>query len=124
MPDASFHRLHIAFIEDFLPIGMAMINRAKRKGVGKFFNELSSTSDTLETLRGEGIESAKYIRDKLDQIRPGLGNPALEVQVANNSEEYPENKEILDPSLTEILVRIEDRLASIQEKLDNNIDLK
>ena len=88
MSDTSLNRLHIAFMEDFLPIGMAIINRAKKRGVGEVFDEITFSSDNLQTLRGEGIESAKSIRDKLDQIRPGFGNPVIEVKAKENFEEF------------------------------------
>ena len=121
MADTSFNKFHLALMEDFLPIGMGIIKRAKKRSIGQLFNGLSSSEDTFASLRNEGIKSAKDIRDKLDQLSPGLGNPVVEVQVAENIEEYNNVDVINKHSLTDILCRIEDRLSAIQEKI-NNLD--
>ena len=123
MADTSFNRLHLAFMEEVLPVGMAIIDRAKEGGASKVIEGFSSSAGNIETLRGEGSVSAQDLRDKLDQIRPGLGNPALDVKVAVNDTASNDLDHIDDVSLTKILKRIDDRLTSIQEQLDNQLDL-
>ncbi len=120
MPNNSLNRFHIALMEEVLPVGIAIIDRAKQGGLGKLVEELTSSADMIETLRGEGAKSAQDLRDRLDQVRLGLGNPAVEVNVSKND---PDLDNINNDSLTVILQRINEKLFLIQEKLDHHKDV-
>ena len=85
MADNKLKNLHFSILEDFLPLGMAVFHRAKDGGPEKVLEGLFSSDHPLKRLRGEGLSSAKKIREKLDKITPGLGNPALEVGVSTNN---------------------------------------
>ncbi|WP_164923193.1 hypothetical protein [Prochlorococcus marinus] len=105
-------------MEDFLPVGMAFIERVQKGGLAKVIDGVTSSDDPIQTFRGEGSSAAQLIREKLDEFVPGLGNPALEVKVSTNT--YEEN----DDTLVQILSRIEDRVDKINSCLENSIDIK
>ena len=42
----------------------------------------TGSSDPLQQLRVEGEAAARSVRDRLDQVSPGLGNPVMAVNVA------------------------------------------
>ncbi len=119
--NSQVDNFHLSFMEDFLPVGMAILDRAKKGGASKVFEGLSS-DNPMAKLRGEGSASAKLIRQKLDEISPGLGNPAFEVEVSETPPEtnyyYSSDYDTLAP----ILRRIDDRLNLIKSHLDDPID--
>jgi len=121
MPDYQLENIHLAFVEDLLPIGMAIFDRAKKGGAGKVIEGFTASNDPIKTLRAEGSFPAKLVRDKLDKIRPGLGNPVVEVKVDINPEDLV--SEDSDDTLSETLKRIRDRLDLIDSHSDDSIDL-
>ncbi len=117
MPYKKLQSLHVSVLEDLLPVGMAILVRAKDGGPDKVFEGLLSSKNPIEKLRGEGLSSAKLVREKLDNISPGLGHPAFEVQV-NTDNTHLENNQLNDESLKEILGRIDERLSLLKSFLD------
>lgn len=116
MGDNSVERLRLSLMQDMLPVGLAMLDRFRR-GEAKDLMEVLQTSDEpFEELRDEGEIFAKNFREKLDQIKPGLGNPVVPVSVeVDNSpivEETPENE-----SLLELLHSIESKLDTLENLL-------
>ena len=71
----------------------------------------------IDKLRGEGLSSAQLVREKLENISPGLGHPAVEVQV-NKDNTHLENNQLKDQSLKHILRRIDERLSLLKSFLD------
>ena len=74
--------LRLSFLEDVLPVGMAVIERVRKGGASKVIEAFNSAEEPLEVLRIEGEPAAKVFRDRLDKISPGLGNPVVPVEVA------------------------------------------
>lgn len=73
--------LRLSLMQDVLPVGMAIVERARRGGVRDLVAVLSETSDPFSQLREEGDAAARSVRDNLDRVQPGLGNPVMPVAV-------------------------------------------
>ena len=119
MAQNLFSICHLALMETALPVGIAIVNRAKKGHAEKIFDGLMSVDTAIGILKEEGIEDAQLLRMQLDQIIPGLGNPVIEVEVsvrpkANNGEET-----FSDPELPIILNRIESRMNELKIHLEN-----
>lgn len=74
--------------------------------------------DPLEQLRQEGEGAASQVRQSLDRLRPGLGNPVMKVEVRD----VPDGPgEPLSPddsaALQEGLGRIAERLQLLEQRL-------
>ena len=61
---------------------LAMVDRVRRGGARKMVEAFTGSSDPLQELRVEGEAAARSVRDRLDQVSPGLGNPVMAVNVA------------------------------------------
>lgn len=108
-------------MQDVLPVGLAMVERVRRGGAAKVVESFTTSSDPLADLREEGASAAESVREHLDQVSPGLGNPVIQVDVdvepmaatAANTTTSDE-----DESLTVVLARIESRLELLQQQLE------
>ena len=123
--------LRLALMQDVLPVGLAWVERARAGGAAKVVGSFTSGApDPLRELRDEGETAAKGVRERLDQVSPGLGNPVMSVQVAveepslevvdvleEGSEEgsSPEQEE---QQLHEVLARITQRLQTLEAQLE------
>ena len=114
MSENNLKSLHFSMLENFLPVGIAVFQRAKDGGPEKVLEGLFSSDQPITQLRGEGLPSAKLIREKLDKVNPGLGNPAFEVQVSTS--DFTKDKSN-SKSLNDILERINYRLNLLKSIL-------
>jgi hypothetical protein len=74
--------LRLTLMQDVLPVGLAVVDRARRGGPSEVMAAFNgSASDPLGQLRQEGEPAASQLRDNLDRIQPGLGNPVMKVEV-------------------------------------------
>ena len=74
--------LRLTLMQDVLPVGMAMVERARRGGAREVLAAFDGSSvDPLGQLRQEGEPSASDLREQLDRLQPGLGNPVMKVDV-------------------------------------------
>lgn len=102
-------QLRLSLMQDVLPVGLAMVDRIRQGGPGKVADAFNgSVESSIDALRQEGEPAARSVREQLDQVSPGLGNPVMPVTV---SVEVPE------PSLDETLVLL-DTLERIEGRLD------
>lgn len=116
-------------MQDILPVGMAVVERARRGGPRQVVEAFTGSDDPLGQLRQEGDPAARAVRESLDQIQPGLGNPVMKVEVRDipSSEamvatgggdhaaaEATAEREALSAALT----RIAGRLAELERRLD------
>ncbi|MEB3158413.1 MAG: hypothetical protein VKK03_03010 [Synechococcus sp.] len=116
-----FDALRLTLMQDVLPVGLAMVERVRRGGAAKVVESFTTSSDPLADLREEGASAAESVREHLDQVSPGLGNPVIQVDVdvepmaatAANTTTSDE-----DESLTVVLARIESRLELLQQQLE------
>ena len=108
--------LRLALMQDVLPMGLAFVDRVRSDGPARAVESLAQADDLLEDLRKEGEPAARVLRERLDQISPGLGNPVMSVQVQVDEPVEPLESPALsnDPQeLQEVLARIETRLQRL-----------
>tara|TARA_Y100001968_G_C19019118_1_gene554273 strand:- start:138 stop:488 length:351 start_codon:yes stop_codon:yes gene_type:complete len=116
MPEEIFENIRLSFMQDLLPVGIAIVERAKEGGPSRIL-ELLSTNEPFRELHREGEPSAESLRHKLDKISPGLGNPVMSVKVSVEDEAVKE-KEIPDiEELMQTLSNIENRLQMLEKLL-------
>lgn len=115
-----FAALRLTLMQDVLPVGLAVVERARRGGAQEVMAAFDgSAADPLGNLRQEGEPAASQLRQGLDRVSPGLGNPVMPVQVRDvGSGAGPE---VTDPedlqALQEGLARIAARLALLEQRL-------
>ena len=119
--------LRLSLMQDVLPVGMAVVERARRGGPREVVEAFTEAADPLGRLRQEGEPAARDLRDSLDRLQPGLGNPVMKVQVREM--DAPLNTGLSDPSATvadpvaerlalqQALLRISNRLALLEQRL-------
>ena len=117
--------LHLFAMESALPFGMGIINNAKTGGFQKIIDVLKS-KDPYSEFQVDGKTSAKTVRDKIDQLIPGLGYPvvSVDVTVEENDPDYESNDQ---DSLVSTLNRIDSELDKLRHYLNygtKNIDNK
>ena len=121
MADDSFDSLRLSLMQDALPVGLAMVDRARRGGARKMLEAFTGSSDPLQELRVEGEAAARSVRDRLDQVSPGLGNPVMAVNVAVDDVVVNSPEAQDQQSLLEVLARIEGRLDALQLHLQKDV---
>ena len=119
MAQNLFSICHLALMETALPVGIAIVNRAKKGHSDKILDGLMSADASIRILKEEGIEDAQLVRMQLDQIIPGLGNPVIEVEVSVRPDATNSEETISDPELAIILNRIESRMNELKIYLDD-----
>ena len=82
--------LHLFAMESALPFGMGIIKNARTGGLQKIMN-VFKLKDPLSELQVDGETSAKVVRDKIDELFPGLGHPVVSVNVTVE-ENLPNNE--------------------------------
>ena len=119
--------LRLALMQDVLPVGLALVERARAGGPAKLVESFTSGApDPLRELRAEGEPAAKGVRERLDQVSPGLGNPVMPVQVAVEEPsaelvdvlEEGSSPEQEEQQLHEVLARITQRLQALEAQLE------
>ncbi len=111
--------LRLSLMQDVLPVGMAIVGRARRGGVKDLVAVLTETPDPLTQLRQEGDQAARNVRNNLDRVQPGLGNPVIPVDVRTAPTEGPLNgdEQVEIAELQETLQRIQGRLVLLDQRL-------
>jgi len=115
--------LRLTLMQDVLPVGLAVVERARRGGPRDVIEAFSTQADPLEQLRQEGEPAARQVRDSLDRLQPGLGNPVMKVDVRDvPAEEQPEVASAADEArereeLQQALARIGSRLTQLEQRL-------
>ena len=123
MAKDQFKDLHLFAMESVLPFGMGIVESARTGGLKKILNVFNS-KDPFSEFQVDGETSAKRIRDKIDQLIPGLGNPVVSVDVTVE-ENYPDYEINDRDSLVSTLNRIDSQLDQLRHYLNNdsnNID--
>ncbi len=123
-----FDAMRLALMQDVLPVGLALLDRARRGGPGRVVESFTTSPEPFSDLRSEGEPAAREVRERLDQVSPGLGNPVMEVavEVEDMVEETVEEKGKPDLpvsaederlALQAALTRIEQRLVQLRQQL-------
>ena len=105
-------------IESALPFGMGIIKNVKTGGFQKIMNVFKS-KDPFSEFQVDGETSAKTVRDKIDQLIPGLGYPVVSVDVTVE-ENYPDYESNDDDSLVSTLNRIDSDLDQLRRMISND----
>ena len=109
----------LKLMQELLPVGLAVADRARKGGAKDVMAAFQAgDKDPLEQLRQEGEGAASQVRQSLDRLRPGLGNPVMKVEVRD----VPDGPgEPLSPddsaALQEGLGRIAERLQLLEQRL-------
>ena len=118
---SPFEALRLTLMQDVLPVGLAMADRVRQGGAAKVVESFTGSADPFADLRDEGQASAKVVRERLDQVSPGLGNPVIEVSIDVDPEPAPSPQVATTSdegeSLQQVLARIETRLDQLQQHL-------
>ncbi len=115
--------LHLFAMESALPFGMGIIHNAKTGGFQKIMDVFKS-KDPLSEFQVDGKTSAKKVRDKIDELIPGLGYPVVSVDVTVEKS-YPDYKSNDQDSLVSTLNNIDSNLEQLRHFINNdskNID--
>ena len=114
--------LRLALMQEVLPMGLAFVDRVRTDGPAKAVESVARGDDPLGDLREQGEAAARAVRERLDQISPGLGNPVMSVQV--EVDEPGESQDSLDSDpddasqLQDVLARIDGRLQRLDALLN------
>ena len=126
MPVDPFDALRLTLMQDVLPVGLAVADRVRKGGPKEVLAAFDGGSaDPLGRLREEGEPAARNVRENLDRLQPGLGNPVMKVEVRDvppepsvaTSEEADSSAN--DPGELQLaLSRIAERLDQLERHLE------
>jgi hypothetical protein len=112
-----FDALRLTLMQDVLPVGLAVAERVRRGGAREVLAAFDgSSADPLGRLREEGEPSASQVRDSLDRLQPGLGNPVLKVEVHDGGTVSPASV-VLEPDAADP-AELQATLSRIATRLD------
>ena len=111
--------IHLFAVESALPFGMGIIKNAKSGGFQKIKDVLKS-KDPFSEFQVDGQSSAKVVRDKIDQLIPGLGYPVFSVDVTVDQNTHNNETDHQD-SLVSTLNRIDSELDQLRNYLSNDL---
>ena len=116
--DNPIDQLRLSLMQDVLPVGLAVLERARQGGPGKVVEVFTAGSDDpIADLRQEGEPVARDVREQLDAVSPGLGNPVMPVSVSvDEPVAVDEGRDDAD-DLLQTLRRIEERLDELRRRL-------
>ena len=119
MANDPLQSLRLQMLNDVLPVGLGAVARLRSARAGDLVNDLFKGQDGVANLRQDGEDDARQLRDLLDQLAPGLGNPVVEVDVEVQSRPAdssgPEEEDIQD--LQERLAAMAGRVAQLKTAL-------
>ena len=116
--DNPLDQLRLSLMQDVLPVGLAVLERARQGGPGKVVEVFTAGSeDPIAELRQEGEPVARDVREQLDAVSPGLGNPVMPVSVSVDEPEMVDERQDDPDDLMPTLRRIEERLEELRRRL-------
>ena len=116
--DNPLDQLRLSLMQDVLPVGLAVLERARQGGPGKVVEVFTAGSeDPIADLRQEGEPVARDVREQLDAVSPGLGNPVMPVSVSVDEPEMVDERQDDPDDLMPTLRRIEQRLEELRRRL-------
>ena len=111
-------QLRMSLMQDVLPVGLAVLERARQGGPGKVVEVFTAGSeDPIADLRQEGEPVARDVRDQLDAVSPGLGNPVMPVSVSVEEPATVDERQDDPDDLLPTLRRIEESLEELRRRL-------
>tara|TARA_Y100001968_G_scaffold317314_1_gene346182 strand:+ start:2202 stop:2570 length:369 start_codon:yes stop_codon:yes gene_type:complete len=122
MADDAFQSFRVSLMQEALPVGIAIADRIRKNGVASILQFFNSSDEPFQELRVEGEPFAESLRDQLDDLSPGLGNPVMSVNV-NVDEEKISNIQHEDiDSLMQVLNNIDQNLEFLNKHFNNYLD--
>ncbi len=122
MAKDRLRELHLFAVESVLPVGMGFVNNAKT-GVFQKIMDVFKSKDPFSEFQVDGEIAAKRVRDKIDQLIPGLGHPVISVDVTVE-ENYPDHETNDQDSLVSTLNRLDNHLDQLRHYLSHtSLDL-
>jgi len=116
--DNPLDQLRLSLMQDVLPVGLAVLERARQGGPGKVVEVFTAGSeDPIAELRQEGEPVARDVREQLDAVSPGLGNPVVPVSVSVDEPEMADERQDDPDDLMPTLRLIEQRLEELRRRL-------
>ena len=116
--DNPLDQLRLSLMQDVLPVGLAVLERARRGGPSKVVEVFTAGSeDPIAELRQEGEPVARDVREQLDAVSPGLGNPVMPVSVSVEEPATVQERQDDSDDLLPTLRRIEERLDELRRRL-------
>ena len=116
--DNPLDQLRLSLMQEVLPVGLAVLERARQGGPGKVVEVFTAGSDDpIAELRQEGEPVARDVREQLDAVSPGLGNPVMPVSVSVDEPEMVDERQDDPDDLMPTLRRIEQRLEELRRRL-------
>ena len=116
--DNPLDQLRLSLMQDVLPVGLAVLERARQGGPGKVVEVFTAGSeDPIKDLRQEGEPVARDVREQLDAVSPGLGNPVMPVSVSVEDPVTVDDRRDAPDDLLPTLRRIEERLQELRRRL-------
>ena len=117
-PENPLDQLRLSLMQDVLPVGLAVLERARQGGPGKVVEVFTAGSDDpIADLRQEGEPVARDVREQLDAVSPGLGNPVMPVSVVVDESATVDARQDDPEALLSTLKRIEERLEELRRRL-------
>jgi hypothetical protein len=120
MPPDPLDDLRLSLMQDVLPVGLAALDRMRRGGPQELIAAFDGADpDPLDRLRQEGEPAASRVRQQLDQVSPGLGNPVMKVEVRDVPVDPVHDPGAALPDSTELHARlktIEQRLRLLEQR--------
>ena len=117
-PENPLDQLRLSLMQDVLPVGLAVLERARQGGPGKVVEVFTAGSeDPIAELRQEGEPVARDVREQLDAVSPGLGNPVMPVSVSVDEPASVDERQDDPEDLLLTLRRIEERLDELRRRL-------
>ena len=119
MATDPFDALRLTLMQDLVPVGLAVVDRARKGGPQAVLAAFDGRSeDPLGSLRQEGEPAASQLRQGLDRVSPGLGNPVMKVEVHDVAAEAADPQDALE--LQQGLARIAERLELLEQRLESD----
>jgi len=115
--------LRLTLMQEVLPVSLAVVERARRGGPRDVIEAFSAQADPLQQLRQEGEPAARQVRESLDRLQPGLGNPVMKVEVRDvPADDQPQAAAPAGAAqereqLQQALLRIGSRLTQLEQRL-------
>tara|TARA_Y100001968_G_C19345142_1_gene711636 strand:+ start:91 stop:468 length:378 start_codon:yes stop_codon:yes gene_type:complete len=118
MANDELRNFHLFAMESALPFGLGILKNAKKGGLQKIMDVMKS-KDPFSEFQVDGENSAKMVRDKIEQFVPGLGYPVVSVDVTV-PDNYPDYENNDHESLVSTLNRIDTELDKLRSLISND----
>ena len=123
MAEDFVQNFRLSLMQNVLPVGIAIVERVRKQGANGVVEAFTMSPNPINELRVEGEPLAKSLREKLDEVSPGLGNPVVSVDVSIEDHHFENGKGENFHSLLIILDSIETKVDLLNEHLERKAAL-